>query len=76
MANNDNGTTIRLMLGYLCVSKEAEASLTRKIEILDRFDLSDSEISTICGCTVQSVRNARQGIKKGKHGKQKAKKKA
>ena len=29
--------TIKLMLGYLCVSKEAEASLLRKIEILKRF---------------------------------------
>lgn len=74
MAGNDNDKSIRLMLGYLCVSKEAEASLARKVEILDRFSLPDAEISTICGCTMQSVRNARQGIKKGKYGKQKAKK--
>lgn len=61
-ANND--PTIRLMLGYLCIAKEAEASLVRKIEILDRFDLSDNEIATICDCSLQSVRNARLARKK------------
>jgi len=60
---------IRLMLAYLCVSKEAEASLIRKIEILDRFDLTDKDISLVCKCTVQSVRNARQLSKKASHGK-------
>ncbi len=59
---------IRLMLGYLCISKEAEASLVRKVEILDRFGLSDSDISKICDCSIQSTRNARLALKKGKHG--------
>lgn len=61
-ANTD--PTVRLMLGYLCIAKEAEASLVRKIEILDRFDLSDNEIATICDCSLQSVRNARLARKK------------
>jgi hypothetical protein len=39
---------IRMMLAYLCVASEKEASLERKVEILDKFSLSDSEIATIC----------------------------
>jgi hypothetical protein len=61
--NNDD-PTIRLMLGYLCIANEAEASLVRKVEILDRFDLSDVEIATICDCSQQSVRNTRSALKK------------
>ena len=57
------------MLGYLCISKESEASVVRKVEILDRFGLPDAEIATICGCALQVVRNARQQLKKGKHAK-------
>ena len=68
-------TAIRLMLGYLCVSKEAEASLPRKVQILDRFDLTVSEISKICACSSQSVANARQSLKKGRHAKKKKAKK-
>lgn len=56
--------SIRLMLGYLCVATELGASLPRKVEILDRFDLSDAEIAKICGSREQSVRNARQELKK------------
>jgi hypothetical protein len=52
------------MLAYLCVAKESEASLIRKVEILDRFDLNDSEIATVCNASVQSIRNARLIIKK------------
>ena len=55
---------IRLMLGYLCVSNEAEASLVRKVQILDRFDLVDAEIARICACSTQSVRDARLKGKK------------
>jgi DNA-directed RNA polymerase specialized sigma24 family protein len=51
--------TIRLMLGYLCIANEAEASLVRKVQVLDRFELSDAEIAQICGCSSQSVGNAR-----------------
>lgn len=61
---NNEDTAIRLMLGYLCIANEAEASLVRKVEILDRFGLSDAEIATICDCTQQSVRNARLALKK------------
>jgi hypothetical protein len=60
----DQDPTIRLMLAYLCVAKESEASLVRKVEILDRFKLSDSEIATVCNASVQSIRNARQMRKK------------
>ncbi len=67
---DDEAKAIRLMLGYLCISKETEASLVRKVEVLDRFDLVDSEIATICGCSQQSVRNARQLMKKS-HGRKK-----
>jgi hypothetical protein len=70
--NNDD-QTIRLMLGYLCIAKEVEASLVRKVEILDRFDLADEEIATICNCSTQSVRNARLTVKKGAHAKGKKK---
>ncbi|MGH2569134.1 MAG: hypothetical protein ACRDGA_12415 [Bacteroidota bacterium] len=56
--------TIIMMLGYLCVSTEIESSLPRKVQILDRFDLADKDIAKICGCTVPSVANARQSLKK------------
>jgi hypothetical protein len=54
----------RLMLAYLCISTEKEASLERKVEILDKFDLSDSEIARVCGSAVQSIRNARHYLRK------------
>jgi len=71
MNNDDN--SIRLMLAYLCVSKESEASFVRKVQILDRFTLNDSEIAKVCNISVQSVRNARQILKKS-HNAQKNKK--
>jgi len=56
-----------LMLGYLCISNLPEnASLTERVEILDRFGLSDAEISLICACNKQSVADARQRAKKKK----------
>ena len=67
---NKDGT-IRLMLAYLCVAKEAEASLVRKVEILDRFDLSDSEIAKVCQTNAQVIRNSRQILKKKPHAKKK-----
>ena len=73
MTNDDSATSIRLMLAYLCISTEKEASLERKVEILDRFGLKDSEIATICGSAVQSIRNARHYL--GKHGSKTKKKK-
>ena len=63
---NDSDKTMRLMLGYLCIANEAEASLIRKVQILDRFELVDAEIAKICGCTTQSVRDARVKHKKKK----------
>jgi hypothetical protein len=62
--------SIRLMLGYLCIANEAEASLVRKVQILDRFDLPDVEIAQICGCSTQSVTNARSLGKKSNAKKQ------
>ncbi|MCA1576252.1 MAG: hypothetical protein LC794_02665 [Acidobacteria bacterium] len=47
-----------LMLAYLCVRDIA--GLNERVSILDRFDLSDSEIASVCGVAQQSVRNARQ----------------
>ncbi len=55
---------IPLMLGYLCVATEKEANLIRKVEILDRFGLSNDEIALICDCKGQSVRDARQKLKR------------
>jgi len=57
----------RLMLAYLCIATEKEASLERKVEILDRFRLSTHEIARVCGSAVQSIRNARHYLRK--HGK-------
>jgi hypothetical protein len=70
---NDNGRQIRLMLAYLCIGKEGEASLVRKVEILDRFELSDAEIARVCLSGVQSVRNARQELKSKPHARKKKK---
>ncbi|WKZ70874.1 MAG: hypothetical protein QY331_06375 [Melioribacteraceae bacterium] len=53
-----------LMLGYLCISTEIESSISRKVEILDRFGLEDKEIAIICNCGLQTVRNARHTKKK------------
>lgn len=57
-----------LMLAYLCIANEAEASLVRKVQILDRFDLTDAQISKVCGSSTQSVRNARLAGKKPTYG--------
>jgi hypothetical protein len=59
-----NADPNRLMLAYLCVATEKEASLERKVEILDRFGLSDAEIAKVCGSKNQSIRNARHSVKK------------
>lgn len=62
MTTNDE--KVLLMLAHLCVAKEAEASLERKVEILDRFDLTDDQIAQVCGARSGSVRNARHNLKK------------
>jgi hypothetical protein len=64
MSPNDESGSIRLMLAYLCIATEKEASLERKVEILDIFDLSDAEIAKVCGCKAQSVRNARHSLRR------------
>jgi hypothetical protein len=55
-----------MMLGYLCVATGEEAGLGRKVEILDRFGISDEEMAIICDCKPQGVRDARQNLKKKK----------
>jgi hypothetical protein len=62
----DRGT---LMLAYLCI-RDAEG-LASQVQILDRFDLSDKDIATICAAAAQSVRNARAEYKKPKKGSKK-----
>jgi hypothetical protein len=64
--NEKSDQTIQLMLGYLCISTEIEASLVRKVQILDRFKIEDKMIAQICGCSIQSIYNARQQAKKNK----------
>jgi len=51
-----------LMMGYICI-KDVE-TLPEKVDILDRFGLLDSDIASICNCAVQSIRDARQKLKK------------
>jgi hypothetical protein len=65
MSSDDSGS-VRLMLAYLCVATEKEASLERKVEILDRFGLTDAEIAGVCKSAVQSIRNARHHASKSK----------
>jgi hypothetical protein len=62
-ASSNDGPT-RLMLAYLCISTEKEASLERKVEILDRFGLSDADIARVCKSQLQSIRNARHSLTK------------
>lgn len=64
MKKKNDDDTLRLMLAYLCIAKEAEASLERKVEILDRFDLSDGQIAQVCGAAPGSVRNARSNVRR------------
>lgn len=45
-----------LLLGFLCV-KDLD-TIPEKVKVLDRFGLSNNEISLICDCASQSVRNA------------------
>ncbi len=59
-----NDDSLHLMLAYLCIAKEVEASLERKVQILDRFDLSDAQIAKVCGATSGSVRNARFNVRR------------
>lgn len=51
-----------LMLAYLCIKDEE--GLNRRVELLDRFGLNDSQIAQVCGAVVQSIRNARSRYKK------------
>jgi hypothetical protein len=68
MKSEDNSpAATRLMLAYLCIATEKEASLERKVEILDKFGLTDSEIAKVCSSAIQSIRNARHYLRKHAH---------
>jgi hypothetical protein len=60
----NSSNSIRLMLAYLCIATEKEASLEAKVGILTRFDLSNIEIAKVCGSKIQSVKNARHALRK------------
>lgn len=51
-----------LMLGYLCI--KGIEGLPEKVNILDRFGLTDVDISIICNAKPGSIRNARLQTKK------------
>ncbi len=58
--HKEKADRMQLMLAYLCIASQGrDASLPTKVDILDRFDLSDSDIAKVCDCTVPSVANAR-----------------
>jgi hypothetical protein len=66
MPTNPGGSTPnpeRLMLAYLC-ARDAK-NLREKVDILDRFGLSDADIAKVCNGGLQAVRNARLANKKG-----------
>lgn len=46
-----------LLLGYLCI-KDLD-TLWEQVELLDRFALSGADISKICNCSEQAVKDAR-----------------
>lgn len=60
----ESSDSVRLMLAYLCVATEKEASLETKVDILARFALSNAEIAVVCGSKIQSVKNARSFLKR------------
>jgi hypothetical protein len=61
---NSKPTAERLMLAYLCTTQAK--NLREKVDILDRFGLSDSEIAKVCKNAVQAVRNARLANRKAR----------
>jgi hypothetical protein len=55
------------MLAYLCTATlNKEATLETKVEVLNRFGLSNLDIATVCGSKVQSIKNARWTLRKPK----------
>ncbi len=58
-----------LMLAYLCI-KDIDG-LAKQVEILDRFNLPDALKAQVCNVAVQSIRDARQKLKKKKNPKNK-----
>lgn len=57
---------IVLMLGYLCINNIEITNLSQKVDVLDRFGLTDAEIAKICVTKEQGIRDARSRAKKKK----------
>ncbi len=53
-----------LMLAYLCIKDLI--NLNDRVDVLDRFGLSDDQISKVCHVAIGSVRNARLQNKRSK----------
>lgn len=67
--NDEDSGPVRLMLAYLCTATlDKEATLTTKVEVLNRFGLSNLDIATVCASTVQSIKNVRSSLRKSKEG--------
>ncbi|AHB42742.1 hypothetical protein RAAC3_TM7C00001G0904 [Candidatus Saccharibacteria bacterium RAAC3_TM7_1] len=54
-----------LLAALLLESLSEQKSNAEKIELLDKFDLSNAEIATVAGMTEPAVRMARSRMKKG-----------
>jgi len=50
------------MLAYLCIKDLP--TLNERVDVLDRFALSDEQIAKVCQAAIGSVRNARLQNKK------------
>ena len=61
--NADTSPTT-LMLAYLCI--KGLNTLNERVDVLDRFGLTDDQIAAVCQAAAQSVRNARLKNKKAK----------
>ena len=57
-------SSIRSMLGYLCVKSDKELTLGAKVAILDRFELSDADRAQICRAKTSAIQDARKINKK------------
>ena len=64
MTDEEYKKSVHLMLAYLCIATERKSSLERKVEILDKFGLSEPDIAIVCGSARQSIKNARYVSKK------------
>jgi len=63
-AASPDSSKIALMLAYLCIKDLS--NLNDRVNVLDRFGLTDDQISKVCQVAIGSVRNARFQNKKSK----------